>query len=123
MEGSTRTYDAVSLTLHPHPQAVATARRFAASVTAGQLDESGQRDLGVLVSEVVTNGVVHAATTMELIVGSHDGNVRVELVDHSPGEPHIRSEGVLNTKSWSTSLISHADASNSASSWPGPHPA
>jgi anti-sigma regulatory factor (Ser/Thr protein kinase) len=81
----------VSLTLHPHPQAVASARRFVGSVCAGLLDEPRHRDLELLVSEIVTNGVVHAATTMELVICGEDEHVRVELVDHGAGEPQIRS--------------------------------
>jgi two-component sensor histidine kinase len=61
-------------------------------VTADQLDDAAQRDLSVLVSEVVTNAVVHAATTRELLVGAHAGRVRVELVDHAAGEPRIRPD-------------------------------
>jgi anti-sigma regulatory factor (Ser/Thr protein kinase) len=92
VDSPTEVQESVSVTLHPHPHAVATARRFAASVTAHRLDDARQRDLSVLVSELVTNGVVHAATTMELIIGAIDGVVRVELVDHSGDEPHIRPE-------------------------------
>ena len=92
MEGTTRVHDPVSVTLHPHPQAVATARRFVASVFGEQLDESRRRDLEVMVSEIVTNGVLHAATTMELVVSAYDDVVRVELVDHAVGEPAIRAE-------------------------------
>jgi anti-sigma regulatory factor (Ser/Thr protein kinase) len=86
----TRVHDPVSVTLHPHPRAVATARRFVTSVFADDLDEARLHDLEVLVSEVVTNGVVHAATTMELVVELRDDVARVEIVDHGPGEPAIR---------------------------------
>jgi anti-sigma regulatory factor (Ser/Thr protein kinase) len=87
----TRVHDPVSVTLHPHPRAVATARRFVTSVLSGELDEARLHDIEVLVSEVVTNGVVHAATTMELVVELHGDVARIELVDHGPGEPAIRS--------------------------------
>jgi anti-sigma regulatory factor (Ser/Thr protein kinase) len=70
---------------------VASARRFVGSVFAGLLDEPRHRDVELLVSEVVTNGVVHAATAMELVVCAEDHHVRVELIDHGAGEPEIRS--------------------------------
>jgi anti-sigma regulatory factor (Ser/Thr protein kinase) len=82
----------VSLTLHPHPRAPSYARRFVASVTEGIVDEQRKHDLEVLVSEVVSNGVLHAETTMELVVATRDGIVRVELVDRGPGSPHLRPD-------------------------------
>ena len=82
----------VSLTLHPHPRAASSARRFVASVTEGIVDDQRAHDLEVLVSEVVSNAVLHAETTMELVVASYDGIVRVELVDHGPGSPHVRPD-------------------------------
>jgi anti-sigma regulatory factor (Ser/Thr protein kinase) len=78
------------VTLHPHPGAVATARRFVGAVLGDQLDEARLHDLEVVVSEVVTNGVMHAATTMELIVEMQGDVAHVELLDHAPGDPAIR---------------------------------
>jgi anti-sigma regulatory factor (Ser/Thr protein kinase) len=69
---------------------VATARRFVGSVLCEQLDEARLHDVEVLVSEIVTNGVMHAATTMELVVELREGVAHIELVDHGPGEPEIR---------------------------------
>jgi anti-sigma regulatory factor (Ser/Thr protein kinase) len=82
----------VSLTLHPHPQAVASARRFVVSVVADLLDDARRRDVELLVSEVVTNGVLHAATTMQLVICAEQEHVHVELIDHAAGEPQIRPE-------------------------------
>jgi anti-sigma regulatory factor (Ser/Thr protein kinase) len=92
VKATTRLHDSVSVTLHPHPQAVATARRFVVSVLASHLDEARLNDVEVIVSEVVTNGVMHAATTMELVVELRDDVAHVELVDSAPGEPLIRPE-------------------------------
>jgi anti-sigma regulatory factor (Ser/Thr protein kinase) len=91
VERTTTVHDPVSVTLHPHPRAVATARRFVTSVLADELDEARLHDLEVVVSEVVTNGVVHAATTMQLVVEIRGDVARVELIDHGPGEPAIRT--------------------------------
>jgi anti-sigma regulatory factor (Ser/Thr protein kinase) len=82
----------VSLTLHPHPRAAASARRFVASVTEGLVDDERARDLEVMVSEIVSNGVLHAETTMELVVASYDSTIRIELVDRGPGSPQVRPE-------------------------------
>ena len=67
----------VSLTLHPHARAAASARRFVASVTEGLVDDERARDLEVMVSEIVSNGVLHAETTMELVVASYDSTIRI----------------------------------------------
>jgi two-component sensor histidine kinase len=62
------------------------------SVLSDQLDEARLHDLEVLVSEIVTNGVMHAATTMELVVELRNDVAHIELVDRDPGEPQIRPE-------------------------------
>ena len=92
VNATTRVHDPVSVTLPPPPLAVAPARRFVVSVLAAQLDEARLHDVEVLVSEIVTNGVMHAATTMELIVELRDDVAHVELVDHAPGHPAIRPD-------------------------------
>ena len=80
----------MSLTLHPHPGAASSARRFVSSVTEGIVDERRAHDLEVLVSEIVSNGILHAGTTMELVVSTSDDVVRVELVDQDSGAPVLR---------------------------------
>jgi PAS domain S-box-containing protein len=58
------------------------------------LAEGGREDLledaELLVSEVVTNALVHAGTDMELVASVHDGGLRVELGDGSPHLPARR---------------------------------
>jgi anti-sigma regulatory factor (Ser/Thr protein kinase) len=63
-----------------------------ASVTEGLVNEQQRHDLEVMVSELVSNGVLHAETTMELVVASYDGVIRVELVDRGAGAPHLRAD-------------------------------
>jgi len=82
----------VSMTLHPHAKSVASARRFVTAVLAEIIDEARRRDVELLVSELVTNGVLHAATTMELVVHVQGDVVRVELVDQVDAAPRIRPE-------------------------------
>lgn len=89
MNGLTHLHGTVSLTLHPHADAVASARRFVVSVVGELIDAQRRGDLEVLVSEVVSNGVMHAGTTMELLLSAHDDLIRVELVDHGVGEPQV----------------------------------
>ncbi len=44
----------------------------------------------LLVSEVVTNAVLHARTELRLVVGWNGDRVRVEVMDHSPALPAPR---------------------------------
>jgi anti-sigma regulatory factor (Ser/Thr protein kinase) len=84
----------VSMTLHPHAKSVASARRFVTAVLDEIVDDARRRDIELLVSELVTNGVLHAATTMELVVcvDADNGTVRVELVDEVHAAPYVRPE-------------------------------
>lgn len=78
-------------TLNPTLTAAATARRF----TADTLHEWGLACLvdGVTlaVSELVTNAVMHAQTTMQLTLALADGRLRVAVRDYSPALP-VRSD-------------------------------
>jgi anti-sigma regulatory factor (Ser/Thr protein kinase) len=93
VEGTIQVHDPVSVTLHPHPRAVATARRFVVSVLTGHLDQRRLDDLEVVVSEIVSNGVMHAATTMELVVELRGDYAHIELIDQAEGQPSIRPHG------------------------------
>jgi GAF domain-containing protein len=72
-------------TLPPHGQSAATARRTIEHV----LDEAGLTELLdealLLVTELVTNAIVHAGTDIELRIETTGGGLRVEVVDRSPG--------------------------------------
>jgi PAS domain S-box-containing protein len=77
--------------LRPRPESVGEARRFVRSV----VDEAGARamaDTAVLVvSEVVTNAVLHAGTPVDVAVRAGRGRVRVEVADGSAQLPRPRS--------------------------------
>jgi anti-sigma regulatory factor (Ser/Thr protein kinase) len=85
--GSARTVSE-SVTLPQHPSAARTARRF----TATACGSSGQPALTcetaqLLVSEVVTNAVVHGASAPRLTIWTTDRGVRIEVGDTSPDPP------------------------------------
>jgi anti-sigma regulatory factor (Ser/Thr protein kinase) len=92
VNGLTGVLGPVSMTLHPHARSVASARRFVTAVLEDIVDGARGRDIELLVSELVTNGVLHAATTMELVVcvDADADVVRVELVDEVHTAPHVR---------------------------------
>ena len=77
--------------LEAHPSSVSRARRL---VTAA-LDDLGRpelsEDAALVVSELVTNALVHAGTPMELVVAQRDYEVVVEVLDDNPRLPFRRN--------------------------------
>ena len=76
--------------LPPHPSSIGAARRFVRTA----LLEAGRRELlhdaELVVSEVVTNAVVHAGTRVDIEVVVGPVLVRVEVEDGSPNQPRAR---------------------------------
>jgi anti-sigma regulatory factor (Ser/Thr protein kinase) len=82
--------DVVRITLIPELASVPRARRAAAAaVEAWCLDELVS-DAQLVVSELVTNAVLHAGTTIELVVRRWGKRVRVEVRDANPALPVVR---------------------------------
>ncbi len=71
------------------PASVARARRFVASVLAG--DHADLCDAAALaVSELASNAVSHCATDFTVMIDDGAGAVRVTVTDEGPGRPVIR---------------------------------
>src|SRR6185503_6965708 len=82
--------DAV-LPLGPDPGSAAMARRFTAE-TLGGWGATELTDTAVLlVSELVTNAVLHARSSSELVVRRVDTGIRVELRDENPAAPTVKA--------------------------------
>jgi anti-sigma regulatory factor (Ser/Thr protein kinase) len=82
--------DVVRITLIPELASVPRARRaVAAAVEAWCLDDL-VGDAQLVVSELVTNAVLHARTTIELVVRRWGKRVRVEVRDGNPLLPAVR---------------------------------
>ena len=68
-------------TLPPEPASASAARRFAQSV----LDQWHETDLAdvvaLLVSELVTNAVLHAGSPVQIAVRRRGATVRIEVAD------------------------------------------
>lgn len=77
----------------PRPSSVGQARRM----TRDLLADAGRDDLvdtaELLVSEIVTNALVHAGTPIEVAVSFVDGGLRIEVSDGSPHVPAPRAYG------------------------------
>ena len=73
----------VALRLTPESGSAAMARRFAVDAChRWQVSEDGLHTVRLVVSELVTNAVLHARTDMELRVSLVDHLVRIDVLDH-----------------------------------------
>jgi anti-sigma regulatory factor (Ser/Thr protein kinase) len=63
------------------PQAVAAARQTVGEVLEQEGYTGDRAVVALLVSEVVTNAVVHAGTALEVVVRAAEGEVSVDVID------------------------------------------
>ena len=86
--------ESIQREFEPAPTSVGQARRF----VTGALDEWGLTDLGevaeLLVSEVVTNAVLHGGTAVTVVVERRGTFVNCEVIDGSNASPAVRSYDV-----------------------------
>ena len=81
------------LELSSEADAVARARQFASSTLNGS-SESLLADVGLAVTELVTNAVLHGKPPIRLVVEPSDGGAHVEVFDAGPRPPlRIRDAG------------------------------
>lgn len=74
-------------------QSVGAARRFAAAALDGWDRGDLVDTVALLVSEVVTNVVLHAGTPGELVIERRDGSVRIEVHDGAGQMPQRKAYG------------------------------
>jgi anti-sigma regulatory factor (Ser/Thr protein kinase) len=96
----------VTLDLAPNPASVGEARRF----TVETLRRWGREDLttsgALLVTELVTNAILHARTMVRVILERGADFVRVEVRDGSPIRPALRNHGLDATTGRGLALVS-----------------
>lgn len=78
------------LTLSAERSSPAAARRWTESTLEGRVHQLS--DVLLCVSELVTNAVIHAATTCELTWHLAEGRLRVTVRDFAPGRWPVRRE-------------------------------
>ena len=78
-------------TLPPDVTSPRTSRRLARDALAGWCDPSDFVDVELLISELVANGVEHAATDVDVRIAVTSRNIRVEVTDRNPSLPVMRS--------------------------------
>ncbi len=96
--------------IHGGSSAPLRARRSVLSELTGQLTESGAADLGLIISELVTNSVRHANVgprqTLTVECATLPDRLRVTVTD--PGsrlEPHLRSPDHLASGGYGLSVV------------------
>ena len=77
-----------AITLPPEPASVPAARHFVREfLTEEGVDAVLALPALLLTSELVTNGVIHAHTDLDLRAALANDSLRVEVVDHGGGRP------------------------------------
>ncbi len=101
-----------TLGLPLHPASASLARRVVGEVLDGRAHAEVVDSAQLLVSEVVTNAIVHARSEIGLSVSVLDDTVRVEVTDHSPHLPMPRGYDSAATTGRGLELV-HALATDS----------
>ena len=77
-----------AITLPPEPASVPAARQFVRAFLADEgVDAVLALPAVLLTSELVTNGVIHAHTDLDLQAKVANGSLRVEVIDRGDGCP------------------------------------
>jgi PAS domain S-box-containing protein len=90
-----RVGDANSRRLLAHPSSVATARKVVRDVLTVARRDDLVETAQLVVSEVVTNALVHAGTPIDFHASVGDAGLRVEVTDGSTQAPAPRSYGAM----------------------------
>ena len=77
------------LALPPDPSSVKAARAFVMNNLAPSAPPGQREDACLLVSELVTNAVLHARSAVEVTVRTFVDAIRVEVRDEGPGLPQV----------------------------------
>ena len=93
--------------IDPRPEGPALARRIIAEELASRVPDTVLDDVKLMVSELVTNGIVHGATQpdtpvmLDLVVG---GGIRCRVLDEGEGFATRRPDG---PGGWGLQVIQH----------------
>ena len=92
-------------TLPPTGASAGAARRIVEAALDGSGLEAWLDEALLLVTEVVTNAIVHAGTELDLHLDVGDDRLRVEVVDRSPGALHIAAHLPAETSEGGRGLV------------------
>ena len=77
-------------TFPAEPLSVRAARRFATDAL-GDIPSEPREAVELMVSELVTNGIRHAQTSIQLAIQRTANEIRVTVTDRGGGSPRMRS--------------------------------
>jgi anti-sigma regulatory factor (Ser/Thr protein kinase) len=85
----------LSVDLPPEPSSAGRARRLTreqleASYPGDALETGAVDTIALLVTELVTNAILHARTPLQLTLESRPGSVRIGVEDESNEQPAVR---------------------------------
>lgn len=90
--------------------APARARAQVLAVLTGELQEDHLDVVVLLISELVTNAVLHAASPVTLRGWLEPARLRVEVTDDSPIPPALRTYGPESTTGRGLRMVAHLSA-------------
>jgi anti-sigma regulatory factor (Ser/Thr protein kinase) len=96
----------VTLDLAPNPASVGEARRFTVDTLRGWGRDDLTTSGALLVTELVTNAILHARTMVRVILERGADFVRVEVRDGSRVRPAVRNHGLDATTGRGLALVS-----------------
>jgi Histidine kinase-like ATPase domain len=109
----------------PDPAILASARSFAADRLRA-LDRTGVRDeVELLLTELITNAIIHARTDIEVRLEPSGAGVRVEVIDDNPTMPAagtltaaaLSGRGLMLVQSMSTRWGAHNNVNGGKTVW------
>jgi hypothetical protein len=93
------------LELDPVPASVGEARRFTIDTLSGWRRDDIAITAALLVTELVTNAILHARTVVYLRLERQGQAVRVEVRDGSPARPALRHHSLDSTTGRGLALV------------------
>ncbi len=81
----------LSVDLPPEPSSATRARTLAREQLEASCSTDTVETVALLVTELVTNAILHARTPLLLTLESCPGHVRICVEDHSIDQPAVRS--------------------------------
>jgi signal transduction histidine kinase len=82
------------LALRPEPSSVRDARRYVAAELSAAGFDGAVMSAELLVSELVTNAILHARTPIHVTVDTRGDTARIGVADESALSPRVRSHSV-----------------------------
>jgi anti-sigma regulatory factor (Ser/Thr protein kinase) len=102
----------LSVELPPEPASATSARRLAREQLALNCPSDVLETASLLVTELVTNAILHARTPLRLVIETHPDHVRLGVEDESTGQPEMHHYGPDAVTGRGVALVDHL-----ASSW------